>query len=275
MRKLIVAILLIAFATGAWLTWGEGTSLLHDSIKQYIENGELTTLEVRFYPEQIMKSQRESLIGNSNRSYREPEIKYFPYLLIESKYTQTDKKTREGMILWSLVNGEMVLDTDTWEETSGFADAIKANANRNDFKLMNALAKHQGSCSQEMLQQELHMDPDALAPWVESICKKRLVVQVGHDLQLHFQEPKIFVTPLTRIKTSFVSKNYNYQQCEPKKYSRGQIQQAAQAAFGPTFTIRNIREVYLPVHCIGILNPDGSSSITYWNAISGKRIQKG
>jgi hypothetical protein len=272
MRSFVIISFLLILSVGGWWLWTNDSLPVSDTIKQYVQNGELTTLEMRFYSEQIMKSQKDELLGTDKHTYQEPQLKFFPHLLIEAKYTQADKRTREGMILWSLVNGEMVIDADTWEETRGFSDAIQADATRNDFKIMNVLAKNQGRCTEEELQDELHLEAEALSSWISSAAKKRLVLQTGNELQLHLQDPKIFVTPQTKIKAAFVMKPYNHQQCASRKYSRSQIEQIAQAAFGPGFTIKSVKEVYLPVHCIGILNPDGSTKTTYWNAVNGKRI---
>ena len=54
--------------------------------------------------------------------------------------------------------------------------------------------------------------------------------------------------------------------------SSSQIQKIAKAAFGDDFTVRNTTEVYLPVYSIEVLNPDGSTFTTYWNALTGDRM---
>ena len=191
---------------------------------------------------------------------------------MEVKYIQPDKKTREGVVLWSMVDGEMVLNTDTWEKTHGFEDAINADASRTDYKLMNVLAKNKGSVSIDELQKELNVEPDTLEPWVESAVEKHLVILKGNQLHLHFQNPKILVTPQTKINQWLVTKPYNHAQRIAKQYSQSQIEKNARAAFGTDFTIRNSQEVFLPVYSIEVLNPDGSVMTSYWNALNGQRI---
>ncbi|MBA3956899.1 MAG: hypothetical protein H0X51_00685 [Parachlamydiaceae bacterium] len=271
MRRMILLLLVAAAGVGGWWLWKDGADF-RDSLMQYIENGELVTLEAKYTPEQIMEKYRKELLADEKHVYQDPIQKYHPHLLIEAKYTLADRKTREGVVLWSLVDGEMVLDTDSWEKTHGFADAIKANATRTDFKLMNALAKNGGSASKEQLQKDLHLEADILEPWVKSACQKSLVVQLGSEYQLHFQDPKILVTPQTKVKQGFVSKDYKHAQCVAKKYSRAQIERVAQAAFGPAFTIRQVSDVYLPVYGIGVLNPDGSVRLSYWNALNSQKM---
>lgn len=271
MRLIFSILCVIAIVGGSWYLW-ETNPNIRDVVTQYIENGEVLTLEARYTSDQIMNAHRAELILDESYAYQEPELKFHPYLLMEVKYTQPDKKTKEGVILWSMVDGEMVLDTQTWEKTHGFEDAILANANRDDFKILNALAKFKGKMSADQLQKELHVEPETLAPWVDNTRQKHLVVQKGGELQLHFQNPKILVAPQTKINQWLVTKPYIHAQRIAKKYSPSQIQSIARAAFGQDFMIRSVTEVFLPVYSIEVLNPDGSVLTSFWNALNGQRI---
>lgn len=270
--RLTFSILCVAAITGgSWYLW-ETNPNLRDLAAQYIENGEVLTLEARYTPEQIMNAHRTELISDDAYTFQEPELKFHPYLLMEVKYMQPDKKTKEGVILWSMVDGEMVLDTQTWDKTHGFEDAILANASKDDFKVLNALAKFKGRMTMEQLQKELHVEPETLMPWVDSTRQKHLVIQKGAELQLHFQNPKILVTPQTKINQWLVTKPYIHAQRIAKKYTPNQIQANARAAFGQDFMIRSVTEVFLPVYSIEVLNPDGSVLTSFWNALNGQRI---
>jgi len=270
--RLIKLSFLIAVVAAVWWFLNPNNQF-KEMISQYVENGEILTLEAKFTPDQIMESNRKDLIADNQRSYREPSLKYCPYLLMDVKYVQADKKSREGVILWGLVDGEMVLNTENFEKTHGFEDAINANATSTDFKIINALAKFKGSLSYDELQKELKLDSDLLEPWIDSARRKHLIVQKGNQLQLHFQDPKILVNPQTEFNQWVVSKPYNYDQRISKKYSSSQIERISKVAFGSDFTIRNIRQVYLPVYNIEVQNPDGSIMASYWNAITGQRMK--
>jgi hypothetical protein len=246
-----------------------------DFLFHYIENGEILTLESRYTPEQIMASQKATLLGTgTKRSYQDPTYKYYPYLLLDVKYTE-DQKSREGALLWSFTNGELVLNTDTWDMTHGFKDCLDCSANRFDFKILQALVKKNGSLSMDELQKELHVERDILETWVEEAKTKHLVTQKGNLVQMHFENPKILTTPQTKIKQHFVSKPITNPQREPKVYSRGQIIDLARASFGSDLKIRSEREVFLPVYSIGVLNVDGSVHVSHWNAVTGQRILPG
>jgi hypothetical protein len=270
-RKTIVAIGLVA-ALGAAVWHYNGKEHIAGLIQQYVENGEFNTLKARFTPEQIMESHRKELLADSQHSFQEPGIKYHPYTLMEVKYTSPDSKSREGMILWSLIDGELVLNTDTWEKTHGFEDAINAGATRNDFKIMHNLAKHRGNSTVDQLQKDLHIEKEMLLEWLDSTASKQLIVQRGNEVQLHFQDPKIPLQPETKLTDWIVKKPYNHSQRQMSNYSNGQIQKIAKAAYGDTFTIRTTTEVYLPVYSIGVLNPDGSTATSYWNALTGQKM---
>lgn len=270
MRLIKFSLLAAAFFGG--ILWYFQDNSLKDMISSYVENKEILTLEAKYTPEQIMETNRKELIADNLRSYRDPVLKYYPYLLLDVKYLQSDKKSKEGVVLWGLVDGEMVLNTETFEKTHGFEDAINAGATSADFKIMNALAKNKGSLSYDELQRELKLDSDILDPWIDSVRKKHLIVQKGNQLQLHFEGPKILVNPQTEFKQWVVSKPYNYDQRIAKKYSNAQIERITKAAFGADFTIRSIKEVFLPVYQLEVQNPDGSIMKSFRNALTGDRI---
>lgn len=263
-----IALLIIVFGLVLLLFNGQ----LNEMTRSYLDHSEIVTFEARMAPEQIMQTNSRDLLVDSNHTFQEPQLRYHPFLLFEVKYTLPDRKTREGVILWSQVSGEMVLNTDTWETTHGFQDAILADANRSDFKIMNVIARAKVPVTREQLQRELQVERDIIDPWIESARQKQLIVQRGNEIQLHFQNPRILVTPQTKIAQGIVTKPAKYSQRIAKKFSQKQIEKAAKAAFGTEFTIRNVSELYLPVYHIEVLNPDGSVLTSYWNALTGQRI---
>lgn len=271
--RLPMWLLLIFGFGGGWWLWKENAAVDNwkDRIFEYIDNKDIWTLESKYTPEQIMEAQKSDIIGQEKRTWQEPIQKFYPYLLLDVKYTE-DKKSREGVLLWGLVEGEMVLNTETWETTHGFKDCLECKATRTDFKIMQALAKYQGTLSIENLQKELHVERETLDPWIESAKQKHLVVQKGTNLQLHFENPKLLVAPQTRIKQQLVSKPSAQAQKEPRMYSRSQILAIAKAAFGDDFKVRSEQEIFLPVYNLQVLNQDGSVYSSDWNAITGQRI---
>lgn len=272
MRLITTLILIAGLSYGGYWLWNNNPQI-RSLIASYVENGEFLTLEARFTPEQIMEQHQQELLVDDRHTFLDPSLKFHPYLLMEVKYTQPDKKTREGVILWSMVDGEMVLSTENWEKTHGFEDAIQANATASDFKILNALAHNNGSLSKAQIERELHLDADVVQPWIDSVKQKRLVTQKGDLLQLHFQNPKILVTPQTKVTQWLVTKPYNHAQRESAKYSQSQLQRIAENAFGADFTIRSTSVVFLPVYSVEVKNPDGSILTSFWNALNGQRIQ--
>lgn len=270
MRKILFFLICLAVVGGGWWLWTNNGDI-KNVVSRYVENSEFQTLEARYTPQQIMDAHSKELLGDDNHQYLAPDFKYHPYVLMEVKFT-ADKKTREGVILWSLVDGEMVLNTENWDRTHGFEDAINAKATREDFKIINALAKSNGSRTKDDLLNELQLDADVVNPWIESAIDKHLVTRKGNTLQLHFENPKILVYPQTKFNRLLVSKPYNYSQRVSDKYSPSQIEKTAKAAFGNDFSIRQMSEVYLPVYAIQVENPDGSITTTYWNAVTGQMI---
>lgn len=271
MRKTVILLIcLILIGGGGWWLWNSNNDF-KSMLSRYIENGEIQTLEARYLPQQIMDLHFRELLVDDQHHYLEPSFKYHPYVMMEVKFS-TDKKTREGVILWSLVNGEMVINTETWEQTHGFEDTIHAQATNEEFRIINALAKNNGLRSKEDLVVDLQVDVNAINPWIESALNKHLITRKGNLFQLHLENPKILVVPQTKFTRMLVSKPSVYSQRISEKYTPTQIEKVAKAAFGDDFIIRQTTEVYLPVYGINVENPDSSITTTYWNAVNGQMI---
>ncbi len=271
-RRLPLIALLVILVAGGWWTWNSpAVANWKDHIFQYVDNRDIATLEAHYLPEQIIEAHRQELLGNDKRTLQSTLLNYYPYLLLDVKYPESNR-TREGLLLWGLNDGEMVLNTETWETTHGFKDCLECQATRSDFKILQALARRQGMMTIEELQKELQVEREALNSWIEGAKQKYLIVQKGNVLQLHFEKPKLLVTPQTKIKQHLVSKPLGEGQKVPRTYSHSQIMEITQAAFGNDFKIRNEQEVFLPVYRLEILNPDGSVQVSEWNALTGQRI---
>lgn len=260
----------VIFVGFLWI-WNNNPNLI-DSISEYMENKDFLTLEARFSPEEIMNTQKRELLSDTGRSYKESLLKFYPHLLIEAKYIDHKGLTSETTVLWSLVDGEMIIDTGTWEKTHGFQDALLVKASQNEFRILNILAKYRGVASKEQLKEELGLDPEIFEPWIKSARNKHLIIQKNHYYYLHFQNPKILVKPHTKIHQWLVTKPYNHEQKISKRFSRKEIEKIAKAAFGTSFTVRSMREIYVPIYSIEVLNPDGSIHTSFWNALNGQRI---
>lgn len=272
MRLISTAIFALALFYGGWWLW-ENNSFARDLIDSHLLKQEFLTLEARYTPEYIMEAHGRELLGDDRYIFQEPELKFYPYLRMDVKYSTHDKQTREAVILWGMEDGEMVLNTETWETTHGFDDCLAAGAIRSDFRIIKALASHNNMMSREELLRFLMVEPDVLDDWIESAHRKHLIVQRGNTYHLHFQNPRLQVLPQTKMNKELVTKPYNSAMRAGKRFSRAQIEKISQAAFTNDFTIRHSSEVFLPVYQITILNPDGSIRTTHWNALNAQRIQ--
>lgn len=272
MRIISSLFFLASVGTGWWL-WNNHPPT-RNFIESHLSSGEFQTLEVLYSPEQIMEDHRKELLRGANYTFLEPTLLFHPYVMMEVKYTKDELSTRESTLLWSLEDGEMVVDTASWEQTHGFEDCLNAHADRNEFKVLNALAKERTGMTREALAKALYIQSEVLDNWLESCKKKKLVVQIGNQYRLHLENPKLQLYPETKMHGSLVTKSYEGAIRAPKKYSVGEIERAAQAAFGPDFAIRTSSEILMPVIQIEVKNPDGSIMTSYWNALTGKRIKK-
>lgn len=238
--------------------------------------GKFQTLEVRYSAESIMAKNRRTLLLDSDHSYLEPKLKFYPYLLMEVKYTPKNTyKTGEGLLLWSLVDGEMVINTSKWEETHGFSDCIYSRAGKEEFTIINTLLQSGGKMDREGLVRSLrNIENEKLNQLLETCRKKNLVVQKGNIFRLHMENPKFNVKPVTLIDKHIVTKPAKHSDRLPCRFRPSHIEETAKAAFGEDFAIRKKMHVYLPVYLIIVQNPDGSQMTTFWNALNGKQLRQ-
>ncbi len=241
-------------------------------IEELLSPDSFQTLEVRYSAEGIMEAHKLELLSDNAHVFLEPTLKFVPYLLMDVKYIRSQDKTGEGVILWGLVDGEMVVNTSTWERTHGFTDCIAANATRQEFKIMNALAARGGAWDREGLSKFLNIENHILDSWIDSCRKKSLIVQTGNIYRLHLQNPRLMVIPETKLEHWLVTKPAKKAVRVKKRYRTAQIEAIAQAAFGGDFAIRKTKEIFLPVYSIVVQNPDGTQMTSHWNALNGKRL---
>ncbi len=241
-------------------------------VQDYVNNSNILTLEARFSPEQILESFKKERAQGHSRPIRAPTLKFYPYLLMEVKYRAVDRQPKDGVILWGMADGEMVINTETWETTRGFDAAIEKGTSRGEFRILLALSRHGGVLSREALVKELHGEPDLVEGWIASALQKSLIVQKGNQYQLPISSPKLSVTPHTKITQWLVTKPYSHAARMERKFTKPQIEKVAKAAFGQDFSVQNMKEVFLPVYCLEAVNPDGSLITSYWNALNGKKL---
>jgi hypothetical protein len=271
MRAVTLLVTALLLGLGAFWSWIYFPGF-RTKVEDLFSSGTFQTLEVRYSAEAIMESHRKELLKDSDHVFLEPKLKFVPYLLMEVKYNRTHDKTGEGFILWGLVDGEMVINTSTWEKTHGFTDCIASNASRQEFKIINALASRGGAWDRDGLSKYLNLENHILDGWIDSLRNKSLIVQNGNSYRLHLQNPKMQVIPETRLEQWLVTKSTKKALRVARRYRPAQIETIAKAAFGNDFAIRKSSEIFLPVYSIVVQNPDGSIMTSYWNALNGKRI---
>ncbi|HSX26309.1 MAG TPA: hypothetical protein VLE89_04800, partial [Chlamydiales bacterium] len=161
MRAVFLLVGCVLIGLGAFWAWIYFPGF-RTKVEDYLSSGTFQTLEVRYSAESIMESHRKELLKDGDHVYLEPILKFVPYLLMDVKYIRTNDKTGEGIILWGLVDGEMVINTGTWENTHGFTDCIASNATRYEFKIINALAARGGAWDREGLSKFLNIENNIL-----------------------------------------------------------------------------------------------------------------
>lgn len=270
-RLVLYLAMLAGMAYGGWWVWNNCPEVRR-LVEQNLPKQGMLTLEIRHTPEEIMNLHRTDLLKNSRYSFLDPATLFYPYLLMDVKYT-VGNATKEGVVLWGLDDGEMVLDAQNWSKTHGFEDCIIAGATETDFRVLNALAKRSGYLDRDALLRTLRADPEVADPWIASCKEKKLIVVSGNGYRLHFASPVFETRPETLLTENLVTTPHSAAMRVAKQYTASEVEKTARAAFGQDFTIRSVKEVYLPVYSLVIQNPDGTLLTTYWNALTGKQLK--
>lgn len=256
---------------GAW--WINDTQPhLKDRVLGQIHFGSIDTFEPRFTSKQIITKERLSLPKEEDPSTLAPMLEFHPYLLMRVKFVNQARETEEGVILWDLNEGEMVLNTKHWETTHFFADCINARASAHEYTIINAIASNNGRADRQTLTKALNLDPSLTAMWIERCRQKKLIVKHEDGYRIHLQSPIFHLTPSTEIISPLITKNRKSSKRLPRRYSPTQVKKAAELAFGSDFAIRSAQDVFLPVYSIKTENSDGSLRTSFWNALNGQRI---
>lgn len=270
MKFFFTLIFLSSIIYGIWWT-AESHPNLKDQVTKLIPTHSYTSFEPRFTANQIMKSTQPNP-ESKHEQFGECSLTFYPFLLMEVKFTRSDFSTGEGIILWDLIDGEMVLDTETWEKSHGFADCINVHADHYELKILNILAKNENEASRHILSQEMNMENATLDHWLDRCLKKKLIVHHQGVYRIHLEKPKMHFIPITDIKIPLITKTSKHPEKLKKHFSSTQVMRTAEAAFGSNFAIRQARDVYLPIYCTKLKNKDGSFQSIYWNSLNGKQL---
>ncbi len=273
MRILWTLLILTAGGYGVW-RWGEGRLPLKEKAEELLHLRSVRSLEIRFEVKEIIEAHQKKLLKEKGSQILESTLKFYPYLLIESKYT-SKQKTKESLLLWDLSDGEMVLRAEDWTKTHGFGDCIQAHVQPHELRILTVLSRKGGSCDRKHLLEKLGVEYPVLEAWLRSCYKKNLVLEAGDKYRLHLQNPRLTRVPETEMSQKLLTRSYKQATRVPKHFSSSQIERLCKIAFGPSFSIRKSTEVYLPVYCIVVHLPDGSLQTHHINALTGKPLLTG
>ncbi|MCH9610465.1 MAG: hypothetical protein S4CHLAM81_12390 [Chlamydiales bacterium] len=244
--------------------------MLQDLVEEKVHSRNFHTLEIRFSADDIMRRHKNELLKGKGYSYLEPKLAFYPYLMMDMKFSRDHIFTEEGMLLWGLYDGEMVIDTGSWETSHGFEDCLLVHASKNDFKVLRAILEMGSAIDREQLYKKFKVEPEVVDKWVASCRDKKLIVSSGNKFRIHLQNPQIESIPITNLAEPLVTQPTKSAVKMKKRYSVSQIKKLTEIAFGSNFAIRKMQQVFLPVYQIAIQNPDGSVRTTYWNALNGE-----
>ena len=272
MKKFVlVLVVLVLFGGGyyAYLHRDEVEHLLPTSNREET----VDTFETAVSPEELLAAHSQTLLPTKQHTFGSSTLHLAPHLLLQMKYSPDGRTTIATSMLWDMIDGELVLDTNSFDHTQGFADCITSQANADDFHILHLLTK-KGALSKDQLAQELGTDSDVVCDRVDALRKRHLVIVANDIVRVHVESPLLKVDPLTTITRPFVQRKIIHKEELQATYTKGENEKLVKAAFGQDVAIRSSRIIFVPIYEIQVLNPDSSVRRTFWNAISGKELWK-
>ncbi|EPP34653.1 putative outer membrane protein [Chlamydia ibidis] len=234
----------------------------------------LQVFERRISSDQALALFPEYMDGNASA-----ELTFVPHLLMHVRFSREDGVKRgavsqEGMLLWNLVNGEMVLNTGTWSCSKGFRECLMLRADRQDVCVMQTLASLGGAASKESLTHALTMKNIKADKVIRDCQRKKLIFTTGGQIGSHFQQmqPIKGCTTTLHALPVWLRRPRKSSICQ-SQYSQDRVRNFAGMIFGNNFLIINSSEVFVPVYKISLTCPDNSIRIEYVNAVTGKLFQ--
>lgn len=272
MRMLYTLLTLAAGGYGLfWLT--EKNPDLKQKAEEWLDFRSTTAFTIHFDSAQVIDLHQKKLLKEKGSRCLQPELKFQPYLLIEAKYLDQKKRTKESLMLWDLSDGEMVLNAKTWDKTHGFADCILSRAHQQEFKLIHAIAEKGGQCDTGTLLDKSGLEMAILEPVLQGCLRKNLLVQTGANrYRLHLESPKLTSTPETTLSMQLTTQSHKRVERSQKYFSAAQVTRILQVAFGEDFSIRRATEVYLPIYQIPVQKTNGTCQTYYFNGVTGGEI---
>lgn len=267
---LIKLVVVAGICLGGYLLYENQKDYLHNLVLQPQKAESIICFESDFTPEMLQKQLEKKLLKNERYSFADSQYLYLPHLLVDVKYSPDGRSTQTSKMLWDMQNGELILDTRTFETTSGFQDCLTSKANTEDFRILNLLAQSGGSISKERLINQLGYDEDLASARIDALRKKQLVTSLNDTVRIHVENSFFSVAPKTNITLPLVTKKSVRGQLVSNCYSSKELLAMISSAFGSDLAVRQSQIVYIPIIQLDIANPDGSIRTTYWNAITGK-----
>lgn len=272
--RIISTLITVATLAYGYMWFSKNYPSVTDGTLTYISGKEQVGIRPVYTPEQVLDRHANALTRNGGIIAGDVEIVYIPVLLMNVKYADTFYTTGEGVLLFDLMDGEMVLNMNTYEKTHGLADCLRSKASKHECKVVSLMAKKGGQLGRESIRRGLRVDADLVDEWVDNCRQKKLIVPSGNGYRLHMQNPKLPNCPVTYVDnplTTFRSKRFTGKKAH---FEKTHIPELCSAFFGTDFGIKNDEVAYLPIYRINVEGLDKHITTLYFNSISGKPIPK-
>ncbi len=202
---------------------------------------------------------------------QQTKTEHLPLAILSVKYP-FQETTKEGIEIWDLVCGEMILHADVWDQSHGLSECLTQWVTSDEFSILVTLAQLKGSLSLNALAEKLSVEPERLVQILQKCMHKHLILEKNGNYKIHMHNPILKVPPETVVHSQLTIEKKNVTNKLPKKHSVHKVSKTAEALFGPGFHVKEHAEAFLPIYVFTIKSADGSLSQRYFNSFNGKEM---
>ncbi|RDB31734.1 hypothetical protein [Candidatus Similichlamydia laticola] len=196
---------------------------------------------------------------------------FVPYLKLRANHIQESLSVESGVILWSLRDGEMVLNTKTWGKTHGLGDCLRARVNAKELQLLRFVSQQERhtialSRLQNIFRQQGEKQTELA---LESCIDKGLLVRQGSHVMLYFHNPIWPSLPYTQENRLIAWTSLERRQTIQAMFHAENVLPFIEQLFvGKQLRVRSYQIVFLPIYRL-LFKWKGETQSLYLNGITG------
>lgn len=267
MRRIFQMCILIIVFAGIGLYFYD--PYLFEKVEEYVFNEEIYAFTPRYQAQDLLKAHKKILLRKGSDTFLPPKLYYMPSVLVDLKKKQKNGKVIESTQLWSLTDGERILNLADWKTTKGYGLIIDLDASHDEIALLDEMSTYKVA-NVDDLHQKLSVNKYQLEKVLKKTEEKGLTKKKGKTIYL-LKNPFVLSLEDAPLNLPALTHSSHYAGYFQKRFSKWQIATLIHKA-SESDTIECMREVNIPIWQIPVVRDNGKKVVSYWNALNGQLV---